>query len=309
VLAQTYPIEEIWVSDDASSDDTAEVMAEICGRHSKVHYRRQSTNLGISANLSWVLSQPSTELTVRLDSDDTLLPGYVATLAPMMSKYPDAGYAHCDIVEVDGNGMQRRIRRLARHATFESSEEAIRRNTPAYRVAANCILYRTEVLRAANYYYPNVSWRSAEDWDLCLRIAGLGWGNVFVAKPLATYRVWDDAGQLRFKRVASEAAALIEIYGGTLATEYRKRGWDDAILRKSARKRALGFVNAIDSPLFSGAEREALKQLIRKLGDSPWLSMKIFLAEMGLGPLFRRITGARVKAKDIVKSCLRAVKR
>jgi cellulose synthase/poly-beta-1,6-N-acetylglucosamine synthase-like glycosyltransferase len=37
-LAQTHPIEEIWVSDDCSTDNTSEVMAEICRRHPKIQY-------------------------------------------------------------------------------------------------------------------------------------------------------------------------------------------------------------------------------------------------------------------------------
>ena len=45
-LAQTYPIQEIWVSDDASTDNTPQVMEEICKLHPMVHYFGSPWNLG-----------------------------------------------------------------------------------------------------------------------------------------------------------------------------------------------------------------------------------------------------------------------
>ena len=93
----------------------------------------------IAENLSWVLSQPAADLIVRLDSDDRLEPAYVAALADLMNKYPQAGYAHCNIYEIDGHGAQTRMRMLHRPAVYEGPEEAIRRNTSSYRVAGNIV--------------------------------------------------------------------------------------------------------------------------------------------------------------------------
>ena len=250
-LAQTYPIQEIWVSDDASTDNTPQVMEEICKLHSVVHYYRQPRNLGIAGNLSWVLSQPAADLIVRLDSDDRLEPAFVAALADLMNKYPRAGYAHCNIYEIDGHGAQTRMRMLHRPAVYEGPEEAIRRNTPSYRVAGNIVLYRSAALKEANYYHSNASWQYAEDWDLCLRIAILGWGNVHAAAPLARYRVWGDDEQGRFKRKMSGMECIIEVYKNTLEPEYIKRGWNTATIGKCMRRTALRYVDGIDSPLLS----------------------------------------------------------
>jgi glycosyltransferase involved in cell wall biosynthesis len=161
VVAQTHSIREIWVSDDASTDETPEVMREICKLSTKIHYYRQPQNLGIAGNLSWVLSQPVTDFIVRVDSDDRLEPLYVATLVDLMLKYPQAGYAHCNLYEIDGRGVRTRMRRLHRPAVYEGPEDAIRRNTPGYRVAGNIVLYRSAALKEANYYHANASWQYA----------------------------------------------------------------------------------------------------------------------------------------------------
>ena len=309
VFSQTYPVDEIWVSDDASTDKTDAVMEEICKLHSVVHYYRQPRNLGIAGNLSWVLSQPVTDFIVRLDSDDRLEPAFVATLVDLMNKYPRAGYAHCNICEIDVHGAHTRMRRLHRPAVYEGPEEAIRRNTPSYRVAGNIVLYRSAALKDANYYRSNVSWQYAEDWDLCLRIAILGWGNVHAAAPLARYRVWGDDKQGRFKRNMSGMECIIEVYKKTLEPEYIKRGWNTATIGKCMRRTALRYVDGIDSPFLTSAEREAYKALLRRLGDSTWLSVRIYLAERGLNPIFRFMVRAQIRSKDTIKSCLRLVKR
>ena len=256
-----------------------------------------------------MLSQPAADLIVRLDSDDRLEPAFVAALADLMNKYPRAGYAHCNIYEIDGHGAQTRMRMLHRPAVYEGPEVAIRRNTPSYRVAGNIVLYRSAALKEANYYHSNASWQYAEDWDLCLRIAILGWGNVHAAAPLARYRVWGDAEQGRFKRNMSGMECIIKVYKNTLEPEYFKRGWKTATIGKCMRRTALRYVDGIDSPLLSSAEREAYKALLRKLGDCSWLSARIYLAERGLNPLFRFIARAQIGAKDTIKSCLRLARR
>ena len=122
-LAQTYPIQEFWVADDASTDDTSAVMAEICKQYPHIRYYRQPRNLALPGNLSWLLAQPKTDLIVRLDSDDRLEPNYVAVLAGLMQQHPRAAFAHCDVGELDRDNQRPRVRRLNRTKTFESGDE------------------------------------------------------------------------------------------------------------------------------------------------------------------------------------------
>jgi hypothetical protein len=105
-----------------------------------------------------------------------------------------------------------------------------------------------------------------------------------------------------------EITNILSTYENTLMPEYLRRGWDTGILRKNMRRKAVLYADAIDSPLFSDTERRLIKGLLRKLGNSFSLSLAIFLAEMGFNPVCRTIKAARLRAKDLVKSCLRAVR-
>jgi glycosyltransferase involved in cell wall biosynthesis len=304
VVTQTYPVHEIWVSDDASTDDTERIIADLAVGLPNLRYYRQPSNLGLSGNLSWVLAQPQTDLVVRLDSDDRLEREYVNVLASLMAKYPLAGFAHSDVFEMNGDGERERVRRLSRTSEFESAEEALLRSATGFRVAANCLMFRSSALAQARYYRPTPGWSAGEDWSLCIRLAANGWGNVYSPRPLTNYRTWADVQNTRAARVIQEVSNLKSIYEDSLIPEFLKRGWNISILRKYMRKRAVTFAMWLDSPVFSDTDRESYKARMRELGDSLQLSFAIAFAEAGLNPVRRALWNAEVQLRDRAKACL-----
>lgn len=143
-LAQKWPHVEVWVSDDASTDRTPEILAGIEDR--RVHVIRQTRNLGIAGNTSLVLSQPSTPYVVRLDSDDLLHPNYLSTLIPFMEQHPTAGYGHTAVAEINEHGEFQVVRGLRRRTGFKDSRAALRDALTGYRTAANILTFRKAAL-------------------------------------------------------------------------------------------------------------------------------------------------------------------
>ena len=307
-LAQTYPIIGIWVSDDASSDDTDVLMRHLCAKYPEIRYHRQEKNLGPGGNLSWVLAQPEAEYIVRLDSDDRLEPEYTAKLVAAMERHPMAGFAHCDVWEINDRGERTRHRRLTRTLEFEDGDAMLRSNASGYRVAANCILYRKEAIRAVDYYRANEGWRTCEDWDMCLRMAADGWGNVYVPETLTNYRVWDDPGGARVRRKISEATTNNLIFRNTLMPAYRKRGWSVRPLEQTMQRRAAAFCDALSWPIFSTEEQAEYIRLLRELGDGPRLRVALLLWRLGLNPLLDWYQRRKIAAKDRIKRLLRAAR-
>ena len=300
-LAQSYPIEEIWISDDASTDETPEILHALHEEHPQLHVFRQPVNLGLPGNLSWLLARPRTDLIVRLDSDDRLEPEYVATLAALMEKHSDAGYAHCNVAEMDIHGVQQRTRRLARTEEYESADQALRAGSSGYRVAANCILYRAEALRQVDYYRPTLDWRACEDWHLIVRLTLAGWGNVYAPRTLANYRSWDDAAGVRATRKIPDVRESVELYQSLLMPAYTQRGWSLHPLRRAMRTRAMIYAEAMDAPHFSAEERAELKDALLRLSRSPCVQWRIWQAEHGLAPWLRWCDRMRYRAKDFLK--------
>ena len=307
-VAQTYPIQEIWIADDGSSDETQAIAEEFSRKYPNVHYHRHPENVGPARNLSWVLARPETDLVVRLDSDDRLEPTYVEVLAGLMAKYPKAGYAHCDVWETDGEGRRSRPRQLTRTVEYEDPESALKSNAIGFRVAANCILFRAEAIRQGEYYLAHPDWKASEDWDLALRMILNGWGNVYAAQMLTNYRQWDDPKGVRAYRKIQEVSSNTEIFTKTLMPAYQQRGWSVAPLRRIMQHKAVGFADSLDSPYFSEKDREEYKVYLNELGKSPALTFAILLAEIGLNPLVRQWSRTRKRMKDTAKRLLRTVR-
>lgn len=300
-LAQSYPIDEIWIADDASTDATPEILHALHEAYPRLHIFRQSVNRGLPGNLSWLLAQPHTDLIVRLDSDDRLSPDYVAVLAEQMARHPEAGYAHCNVAEMDIDGREQRVRRLARMQEYESPDEALRAGARGYRVAANCILYRAAALRKVDYYRPTLDWRACEDWHLIVRLTLAGWGNVYVPRTLVHYRFWEDAAGVRAARKIPDVRESVEIYRTLLMPAYAERGWSLRPLQRAMQQRARNYAEALDAPQFSAEERAELQRQLLRLDDSRRTRVRIWQATHGLAPWIRWSDRMRYRGKDLLK--------
>jgi len=89
-LAQTYPNLEIIVSDNASTDGTAAVMARYQGEP-RLRYHRNETNLGMVGNWRQAVRDLATgEFFLLLSDDDSLLdPDYLARAARLIQAHPE----------------------------------------------------------------------------------------------------------------------------------------------------------------------------------------------------------------------------
>ncbi|AFZ13615.1 glycosyl transferase family 2 [Crinalium epipsammum PCC 9333] len=297
---QTYQNIEVWVSDDASTDETPHVMTQLCQQFPQVSYYRQPQNLGIVGNNNWLLSQPKAEFIIRLDSDDLLMPNYVERLVNLLECYPDAGYAHAAVQEINEYGDKQGIRQLARTEEFRKAETELRAAVSGFRMAANVAMFRSDALRKLSFYEGRPEY--TEDYDLIVRMADAGYGNVYTNEVLACYRVWTDASTVRPRRKSLELQGMIRIYEESLLPAFQRRGWDTQIITQKRRQLALIHSAFCYRPLFTEAERNELIELVKKLGDSPALQFRLLTLRWGLSPFFEWRYSTELKLKRLVKA-------
>lgn len=295
---------EIWLSDDASTDETPQVVAQLQAEFPQLRAFRQQTNLGMSGNPRWVIRQPRTDYIVKLDSDDVLFPDYVSELVAQLQAQPRAGYGHCAVEQIDEESDVIRVRRLARATGFQDADEALRGSVRGYRVAANICIFRRAVLEEVDFYKTDMAF--CDDWDLSVRLADAGWGNVYCEQILAQYRVWEDSDQVRPRRKLDEVEGNIRVFEEALAPAFARRHWDISPLTARRRAQALIHASVLDSPLFEPAQRQRLARLLRTLGDSPRLRVRMRLMRAGYGPLLRGQMNLKNAARDRVKTLLSA---
>jgi glycosyltransferase involved in cell wall biosynthesis len=93
IAAQTHAGWEAVVYDDASTDDTAEVIGSFRD-DARFRFFRQPRNVGIAANRNACLREARGDYIAWLDSDDVYEPEMLATQAAVLDRRPGVGLVH-----------------------------------------------------------------------------------------------------------------------------------------------------------------------------------------------------------------------
>lgn len=87
-LAQVHTNVEVLVADDASGDETVEVLGRIAADDQRLRVHRHDANVGHAANYRWTLEHATGEFFMWLSDDDHLDPGYVAACLAVHDRFP-----------------------------------------------------------------------------------------------------------------------------------------------------------------------------------------------------------------------------
>lgn len=99
VLRQTLQNFEIIISDDCSTDDTAQVVASF--HDPRIRYHRTATNLRPPRNWNECVRLAQGEIFALLPDDDAYLPDFLATMVHTLQANPTIGMAQCGWYSVD----------------------------------------------------------------------------------------------------------------------------------------------------------------------------------------------------------------
>jgi glycosyltransferase involved in cell wall biosynthesis len=87
------PEVEVFVSDNASADNTQEVVSDYCARHPRLRYSRNATNVGFVGNVVASIEKAAGEYIYFLSDDDLAPAGLVSSLVKDLSESrPVAAY-------------------------------------------------------------------------------------------------------------------------------------------------------------------------------------------------------------------------
>lgn len=297
---QTLQPFEIIVYDDCSTDITAEIVSKLLPEISILKFFSQPINLGIAKNVDCCLRQATGDYIVRLDSDDLLYPEYIEKLSALLNKFPDAGYAHAAVNEIDLNGNFRKERKLMRSTGYLDADSALKASVKGYRVAANIIMFRNSALKNVNYITSIVNF--AEDYYLSAQLAAKGYGNVYFEEILACYRVWGDDVTVRIKRKNDEISGLILVFEQVIEPAFKKRAWNIKVLEKSRTAFAKSQANCLAWRHFSDVEKLNLKQNILKLSNAWQVKYYIWLYEKGFAEKVNIYLKIKNKLKIFIKN-------
>jgi glycosyltransferase involved in cell wall biosynthesis len=164
VLGQTYANLELIVVDDASTDDTADVVQSF--GDARLRYLRLDRNSRAAAARNVGIRAARGELLAFQDDDDEWLPQKLERQVAAMAKAPaDVGLILCSFRRVDESGESR----FGSHAWERNLDFAL---CPSYNdfslISTPNWLLKREVLTRAGLFDERL--KSLDDWELALRI-------------------------------------------------------------------------------------------------------------------------------------------
>jgi glycosyltransferase involved in cell wall biosynthesis len=174
---------EVIAIDDASTDDTSQVLASF--GDSRLRVVRHAENLGHVSTVNEGMSLARGAFIARIDPDDRYRPHFLATLMPRFSEYPEIGLAYADAALMDETGRVNceRSDQVHRSRDFKGNEFLLL-------LENNCICAPTAIARREAWMQalPIPAGLAFNDWYFNLMIARR-WDFHYADTVVADYRV------------------------------------------------------------------------------------------------------------------------
>lgn len=147
-LSQTYPDFEVVVSDNASQDDTQDVLRQFCDRRLRIV--RQDANIGLIPNWNACLAAAKGDYIVILSDDDRVAPWLLQRCAEVMADGPPLPVivTLCDLHSLSlGHVSPARRSSLYRTGVWDGTDILTEFLTGRIDVTMCSVVMRTELLR------------------------------------------------------------------------------------------------------------------------------------------------------------------
>src|SRR3954447_3988085 len=181
-LRQTFTDFELLVCDNASTDDTAAVVASF--DDPRIRYVRNSADLGMVGNWNRCIAEARGELIANLPDDDLCLPDRLARQVAIFDAHPETGIVHGDAEMVDPEG--RPTGRWQSRDLDEAELTSILLRHHNLLVYPSTVIHRRVFEQVGTY---TEGYRIAADFDLWLR-----------ASPRIRFRHTPGGPVVRFRR-------------------------------------------------------------------------------------------------------------
>lgn len=168
VTAQNYDHLEVLIVDDASIDQTAEIVEGFADLDIRL-FRSEET-LGASGARNLAIEQASGEFIAFLDADDEWLAGKLDAQVAALSEYPDTVFVTCE-ANLLGSG-DRSLGRINPNRMRPNGLDGWKLLLRYPCVATPCVLARRQSILDVGLFDPALA--SGEDQDLWIRLAMTG---------------------------------------------------------------------------------------------------------------------------------------
>ena len=194
ILQQSRQPDEIIIVDDASTDDSVEIIQSYVRKHPQIRLVRNERNKGVLSTLNRGLGLEEPTLTEAQyvhfpAADDVMLPGLLEKSMTLLAQHPRAAFC-CAIgdwhEEATGLNWHVGVGMGNRPCYLSPPDMVGLEKQGRLFVATNTVTVRREAIREAGGYLADLKWHC--DW-FALHVAGFRHGLCFVPEALARFNI------------------------------------------------------------------------------------------------------------------------
>lgn len=214
IVSQSAPPLEVLVMDDASTDNSVEVIEALAKEHHNIRLVRNEKNLGVMANVNRGISLAQGQYVLSSGADDEVAPGFFEKSLSLLAQHPEAALS-CSVG--DYREAQTGVRwywgvGMAGSPVFLSPEQLaqLERMGKLF-IAPNSVIYKKSALNQAGNFVPDLKF--CADW-FANYVAAFRHGICFVPEPLAIFHVQPNSYYHRIRGNSVEyRTVLTELLG------------------------------------------------------------------------------------------------
>lgn len=205
ILTQRYEPMELVIIDDASTDNSVEIIEKYMARHSNIRLIKNSQNRGVGENCKELLRLAQGKYIYGAASDDRILPGFFEKTMNLLSQHPQAGLCWVDAVFINERDQKVGEDRFYLSSTprYFSPEEVVEiLRKKMFHIGG--LIYKRSALIEAGGFIPEL--KSFADF-FPVFVMAFRHGVCYVSEPLVIYRVQQtqySARLLKDKKAHSE---------------------------------------------------------------------------------------------------------
>ncbi len=209
VLAQSFTDFELLILDDASADNSAEIIAQY--KDTRIKFFKNKTNLGISASRNRLVDLAQGEYIAVLDNDDICLPDRLKVQAEFLDSHPEIAFVGTWFELFAPRPVPLFKRLLVNmgwvwcHPLFPSWQDAEAGNVIMHPTS----MYRRKVFADLGIQY-NAVFTPAEDYDLVVQALAKDLKLANIPQVLLRYNLHGANASLVRKKQMKQADKLVK---------------------------------------------------------------------------------------------------
>jgi len=254
--SQSRPPDEFLILDDASTDQSAEIIASYAERFPSIAFFRNERNEGHLKGMKKLLEKATGDWVYCGAADDYVLPGFFERAVSIVEKHPQAALVFGPMVHEDPQGRRLRTTTVSRwrRDLFANSERFLREyldwEPPSHSLSAATV-YRREALQAIGGFPEELaSWCDS----FAIRALGLQHGACYLRQPCVSVTMLPGAYSKQIGKDFQRAMNLVSLAASKMRSpafrgifpEDHVRRWEGAYRNWILLNKALPFELDVD---------------------------------------------------------------